>query len=132
MRSPASPWAAAGCGSRTARGWALNFSSYQPALANFNDPNFTLRYDWIEAAITGSTDDNMNMTAVDKFSIPLSVEGYLSTNRAATTQVLKSELGRRVYSPLAAIAANPNAPAPTRRPSASPTLPRSPATARTS
>ena len=62
------------------------------------------------------------MTALDGFSIPFSVEGYLSTNRAATTQTLRGQLGRRVYSPLAAIAATPGTSAPLSPPLASPQL----------
>ena len=36
---------------------SLNFSNGQPSLANFIDPNFTLRYDWIEG-LTGWDPDN--------------------------------------------------------------------------
>ncbi len=105
-----------------ASGWAFDGTSYQPTLGNFTDVNFTKRFDWVEAKIAGTKDDNINTTAVDKFAIPISIEGYLSTNRAATTQILKSELGRKVYSPLAAIAANPNAASATTPTGASPTL----------
>src|SRR5690349_20842038 len=91
-----------------ASGWTFDGAAYQPPLGNFTDQNFLKRFDWVEAYIVGSTDDNINTTAVDKFSIPISVEGYLSTNRAATSQFLKSSRGRNIWSALAAIAADPN------------------------
>ncbi|MFO1302703.1 MAG: hypothetical protein U1F54_03175 [Burkholderiales bacterium] len=96
----------------------------QPSLSNFNDPNFLKRFDKIEGAITGSTDDNINMTALDGFSIPFNVAGYQAANQATTLQTLHSQMGRRVYTPLAAIAANKSASAAPITPSgASPALP---------
>ncbi|MEO8752003.1 MAG: beta-1,3-glucanase family protein [Casimicrobiaceae bacterium] len=92
--------------------WAPQSTGYNPALANFNDPNFTLRYDKIEAFITGSTDDNLDITAVDAFSIPFSVKAYVAANPSGTTQKLKGSPGTPVMTALAAIAADAKATTP--------------------
>jgi hypothetical protein len=92
--------------------WAFSNAGYTPAMANFNDPNFTLRYDKIEASITGSTDDNLDITAVDGFAVPFAVEAWQSTNPAATVQKLAGSTGHQVRNALAAVAANAFAPAP--------------------
>lgn len=93
-------------------GFTFHNTGYTPALANFNDANFTKRYDKIEASITGSTDDNMNMTSLDGFSIPFRVVGYKSTAMATTTQTLSGSPTNQILSALGALAANPSAPAP--------------------
>ena len=93
--------------------WTVQGTGYTPSLANFNDPNFTLRYDKIEAYITGSTDDNLDITAVDGFSIPFSVKAYASASPSTTTQTLRGSAGTSVIAALGAIAANAKAPAPT-------------------
>jgi hypothetical protein len=92
--------------------WAFSNAGYTPAMANFNDPNFTTRYDKIEASITGSTDDNLDITAVDGFGIPFAVEAWQAANPTATVQRLAGSAGNQVRSALAAVAANAFAPAP--------------------
>jgi hypothetical protein len=92
--------------------WTFANTGYTPSLANFNDPNFTLRYDKIEAFITGSTDDNLDITAVDAFSIPFTVKAWSSASPSTTTQVLRGSTGKQVADALAAIAASGKAPAP--------------------
>ena len=92
--------------------WTIPSSGYTPSLANFNDPNFTKRYDKIEAFIMGSTDDNLDITAVDAFSIPFSVKAYVAANPSGTTQTLKGSPGNRVIAALGAIAANAKAATP--------------------
>ena len=94
--------------------WTVQSTGYSPSLANFNDPNFTLRYDKIEAYITGSTDDNLDITAVDGFSIPFSVKAFASASPSTTTQTLRGSAGNSVIAALGAIAANASAPAPTK------------------
>jgi hypothetical protein len=93
--------------------WSVQGTGYTPSLADFNDPNFTLRYDKIEAFITGSTDDNLDITAVDGFSIPFSVKAFASASPSTTTQTLRGSAGNSVIAALGAIAANAGAPAPT-------------------
>ena len=93
--------------------WTVQSAGYTPSLADFNDPNFTLRYDKIEAFITGSKDDNLDITAVDGFSIPFSVKAYASASPSTTTQTLRGSAGNSVIAALSAIAANASAPAPT-------------------
>jgi hypothetical protein len=90
--------------------WTFSNTGYTPALATFSDPNFTTRYDKIEASITGSANDNLDITAVDGFSIPFFVTGYNSANPSTTTQTLKGSIAQVVANALGAIAANPNAP----------------------
>jgi hypothetical protein len=92
--------------------WTIQSTGYTPSLANFNDANFTLRYDKIEAFITGSTDDNLDITAVDGFSIPFSVKAYASASPSTTTQTLRGTAGNSVIAALRAIAADAKAPAP--------------------
>ncbi|PAW86766.1 MAG: hypothetical protein B9S26_15200 [Opitutia bacterium Tous-C4FEB] len=93
-------------------GFTFNNPGYTPALETFSDINFTKRYDKIEASITGSTDDNIDMTMLDGFSIPFTVTGYKSTNPAVPTQTLKGSTTDKILSALGAVAANPSAPAP--------------------
>lgn len=93
-------------------GFTFHNTGYNPALETFTDQNFTKRYDKIEAFITGSTDDNMNMSMLDGFSIPFQVVGYKSSAKATTTQTLKGSTTTQIVSALGAIAANPSAPAP--------------------
>ncbi|HEY3243527.1 MAG TPA: beta-1,3-glucanase family protein, partial [Phycisphaerae bacterium] len=104
--------------------WSIASTGYTPALANFNDPNFTLRYDKIEAYIMGSTDDNLDITAVDGFSIPFSVKAYASASPSTTTQTLRGSAGNSVIAALGAIAADANAPAPTTPAGAAAPLPK--------
>jgi hypothetical protein len=92
--------------------WSVQSTGYTPSLADFNDPNFTLRYDKIEAYIMGSTDDNLDITAVDGFSIPFSVKAYASGSPSTTTQTLRGSAGNSVITALGAIAANAKASAP--------------------
>ena len=73
--------------------WAIPSTGYTPSLANFNDPNFPLRYDKIEAFIMGSTDDNLDITAVDAFAIPFSVKAYVAASPSTTTQTLSGSHG---------------------------------------
>lgn len=100
-------WFTYGAGS-----WTFPSAGYSPSLSNFNDPNFTKRYDKIEAYIMGSTDDNLDITAVDAFSIPFAVKAYVAANPSTTTQTLKGSNGDSVIAALAAIAANAGAPTP--------------------
>lgn len=93
-------------------GFAFNNPGYTPALETFSDINFTTRYDKIEASITGSTDDNIDMSMLDGFSIPFTVTGYKSTNPAVPTKTLKGSTTDKILSALGAVAANPSAPAP--------------------
>ena len=103
--------------------WAIQSTGYTPSLADFNDPNFPLRYDKIEAFITGSKDDNLDITAVDGFSIPFSVKAYASASPATTTQTLRGSAGNNVIAALGAIAANADAAAPA-GPAGGPSLPK--------
>ena len=89
-----------------ASSWAFTSAGYTPPFATFNDVNFPTRYDKIEASITGSVDDNLNMTALDGFSIPFTVKGYASSSPSTTTQTLNGSLGKTLYTALGAIAAN--------------------------
>ena len=89
--------------------WSIPSTGYTPSLANFNDPNFPLRYDKIEAYIMGSTDDNLDITAVDAFAIPFSVKAYVAASPSTTTQTLKGSRGGLVIPALSAIAANAKA-----------------------
>jgi hypothetical protein len=59
-------------------GFTIPSIGYSPPANNFNDPNFTKRTDKLEAFIQDTPNDNLNMTAVDFFSIPFQVEGYNS------------------------------------------------------
>lgn len=97
-------------------GFTFHNAGYNPALATFTDQNFTKRYDKIEASITGSTDDNMDMTAMDGFSIPFEVIAYNSTKPSVPTQTLKGSNAAAIVSALGAVAANPSAVAPTGAP----------------
>jgi hypothetical protein len=92
--------------------WTFSNTGYTPAMANFNDPNFTLRYDKIEASITGSTDDNLDITAVDGFSIPFAVAAWQAANPSTTLQGLAGSYGHQTRKALAAVAANAFATAP--------------------
>ena len=105
-----------------ASSWTFANTGYNPALATFNDPNFTRRYDKIEASITGSTSDTVDMTALDGFSIPFSITAYQAANKATTTQTLNGSLGKATYTALGAIAANSYAVAPTTPAGSSPAL----------
>src|SRR4051794_17276697 len=105
-----------------ANSWTFQNAGYTPPLANFNDPNFALRYDKIEASITGSTDDNLDMTALDGFSIPFTVTAYQAANKATTTQTLAGAFGKTIYDALGAVAANSQAAAPATPTGASPAL----------
>lgn len=105
-----------------ANSWTFHNAGYTPALATFNDQNFALRYDKIEASITGSTADTVDMTALDGFSIPFTVTGYQAANKATTTQTLNGALGNTIAKVLGAVAANSNAAAPTTPASSSPAL----------
>lgn len=103
--------------------WSIPSTGYTPALANFNDPNFTLRYDKIEAFIMGTTDDNLDITAVDAFSIPFSVKAYVAASPSTTTQTLKGSRGGYVIPALAAVAANAKAATPITPSGGTPALP---------
>ncbi len=102
--------------------WAFTGPGYTPPMANFNDPNFPLRYDKVEAYIMGSTTDNLDITAVDAFSIPFEVKAFASASPSTTTQRLKGSLGKPVYDALGAVAANAKAGTPATPAGASPPL----------
>lgn len=93
-------------------GFTFHNAGYNPPLATFNDQNFLVRYDKIEAYIVGSTDDNLDMSMLDGFSIPFKVTAYNSANIAGTTQTLKGSTTDQIVGALGPIAANPSAPAP--------------------
>jgi hypothetical protein len=100
--------------------WSFLNPGYSPAPHNFNDPNFTRRYDKIEAYIMGSPGDVLGLAALDYFSIPFRAEAWNSADKAATHRILKGSPGEVVAAALFAAAANPAAPAP----SGTPALPK--------
>jgi hypothetical protein len=95
-----------------ASGFTIPSDGYTPPPNNFNDPNFTRRTDKVEASIIGGVDDNIDMTAVDAFSIPFKIEGYNSTAPTETLQTLESANGDAIVAALGTVAANPSAAAP--------------------
>jgi Beta-1,3-glucanase len=101
-------------------GFTIPSIGYSPPANNFNDPNFTKRTDKLEAFIQDTPNDNLNMTAVDFFSIPFQVEGYNSLSPNTSMQTLTSDNGDTIVAALAAIAANPSAPPPAQPPGAPP------------
>lgn len=96
--------------------WTFLNPGYSPAPHNFNDPNFTRRYDKIEAFITGSPGDVLGLAALDFFSIPFQAEAWNSGDKASTHRILKGSPGEIIAAALYAAAANPLAPAPSGTP----------------
>lgn len=52
--------------------WAVQYAGYEPAQA-VTDPNFYLRYDKMEMTFTGQPADVANLTSIDYWSIPMSL-----------------------------------------------------------
>lgn len=102
--------------------WTFANPGYRPNHVNFMDRNFLKRYDKVEAYIMGGTNDNLDLTAMDAFSIPFSVKAYSSVSPAATTQILKGSKGTDVVAALKKIAAWSNGPQPVTPPGATPAL----------
>lgn len=55
--------------------WSVQYANYEPAQA-VTDPNFFLRYDKMEITFNGSASDVANLTSIDYWSIPMSLNTY--------------------------------------------------------
>jgi hypothetical protein len=78
--------------------WKIHYQGYEPPSNNQTDENFPIRFDKIEANITGGPYDNMDTTSMDYFSIPIKATSYLGTKevyqlKASSGTVVKNALG---------------------------------------
>lgn len=85
--------------------WTLQYAGYEPGQA-VTDPNFFLRYDKMEMTFTGSPNDVADLTSIDYWSIPMTLNTYLSTSKTPTTPV-QTVYGLKTPPPTTA---NPNPP----------------------
>ncbi len=60
------------------KAWAVQNKGYQPAQTP-TDPNFYLRYDKMEITFNGDPSDVANLTSVDYWSIPMTLDTYKVT-----------------------------------------------------
>jgi len=67
--------------------WTVESANYEPGQA-VTDPNFFLRYDKMEITYTGDPADVANLTSIDYWSIPLTLNTLLKSKPAETVQGL--------------------------------------------
>lgn len=83
--------------------WKFLNEGYEPPCNNPNDVNFPIRFDKIEANITGGPYDNIDTTSIDYFSIPIQATSYLGTRQVYQ---LKASSGTVIKNALAALTDN--------------------------
>ena len=69
--------------------WKVLKANYEPAQ-NITDQNFFLRYDKMELTFNGNPDDVADLTSIDYWSIPLSLETFLKSKSVETDLGLNS------------------------------------------
>ena len=70
--------------------WTVPTANYEPAQ-NITDVNFFLRYDKMELTFNGSQYDVADLTSIDYWSIPISLETTLNGTTVQTDNGLKGE-----------------------------------------
>ena len=92
--------------------WEVQYNNYEPAQA-VTDPNFFLRYDKMELTFTGDPADVADLTSIDYWSIPMSLNTYLGTTKVqsvsgfingATTQSVYNDLLALTNPPVSGLA----------------------------
>lgn len=92
--------------------WAVQYNDYEPAQA-VTDPNFFLRYDKMELTFTGDPADVADLTSIDYWSIPMSLNTYMGTTKVqsvsgftngATTQSVYNALLALTNPPVSGLA----------------------------
>lgn len=69
--------------------WSVQAAAYEPAQ-NPSDPNFYLRYDFMNVSYTGQPDDSAAMTAFEYWSIPLSLSTKMNGSAVASLSGLRN------------------------------------------
>ncbi|SMC20227.1 Beta-1,3-glucanase [Andreprevotia lacus DSM 23236] len=87
--------------------WAVQGAGYEPAQA-VTDPNFYLRYDKFEMTFTGAPADVANLTSIDYWSIPLTLQTSLNGNTVQTVVGLQGQTSaQEVFTALNALTTPP-------------------------
>ncbi|MHA7056095.1 beta-1,3-glucanase family protein [Aquimarina sp. M1] len=63
--------------------WSPQYKNYEPGQA-VTDPNFFLRYDKMEMTFTGNPNDVADLTSIDYWSIPMTLNTYLDSSSSIT------------------------------------------------
>jgi len=94
--------------------WEVQYAGYEPAQA-VTDPNFFLRYDKMELTFTGDPNDVADLTSIDYWSIPMSLETKLAGVKVETANCfLNGATAQSIYTTLTALTTPPvtNVPGP--------------------
>lgn len=67
--------------------WAVQYTGYEPGQA-VTDPNFFLRYDKMEMTFTGAPADVANLTSIDYWAVPMSLETFKAGKSVQTVSGL--------------------------------------------
>ena len=87
--------------------WAVQRQGYEPAQA-VSDPNLFLRYDKMELTFTGSPDDVADLTSIDYWSIPMTLNAMLAGKVVQTARgLLPGVTTQQVYDALNALTTPP-------------------------
>ncbi|KAF0815116.1 hypothetical protein IGB42_00193 [Andreprevotia sp. IGB-42] len=87
--------------------WAVQNAGYEPAQS-VTDPNFFLRYDKLEMTFTGQAADVANLTSIDYWAIPLTLQTSQGGTVAQTVAGLQgSTTAQEMFSALNALTATP-------------------------
>lgn len=85
--------------------WSVQYAGYEPAQA-VTDPNFFLRYDKVEMTFNGSASDVANLTSIDYWSIPISLNTYIHGAKVGGNSVsglLGTTTAQDIYNDLLAL-----------------------------
>lgn len=91
--------------------WSPQYLNYEPGQA-VTDPNFFYRYDKMEMTFTGNPADVADLTSIDYWSIPMTLNTYLSTVSSSTpvqtvSGFLKGVTALSIYNTLNALTTPP-------------------------
>lgn len=87
--------------------WTVQRQSYEPAQA-VTDPNLFLRYDKMEITFTGSPFDVANLTSIDYWSIPMTLNTLSKGAQVGTVQgLLANVTSQNVFDALNALTTPP-------------------------
>lgn len=86
--------------------WAVQYAGYEPAQS-VTDPNFYLRYDKMEMTFTGQPADVANLTSIDYWSIPMTLNTSLNGTPAGTVSGLLTDVSPPVTTQAVFDALNP-------------------------
>lgn len=89
--------------------WAVQGAGYEPAQTPA-DPNFYLRYDKFELTYTGSASDVANLTSIDYWAIPMSLQSTYNGNPvgAPVLGLLGSTTAQQMADALSALSMPPS------------------------